>query len=274
MKTDVNLDAQPVLDHGFVRVVDLMGDDAAVVQAARISYGDGTKTPSDDRNLIRYLMRHRHTSPFEMCEIKLHVKLPIFVARQWIRHRTANVNEYSGRYSEMKEEFYVPEHPEAQSSANKQGGSGVVKNEEFCRLNIQNANEESFETYRVLLHEGMSREQARIPLPLGTYTEWYWKTDVHNLLHFLKLRMDRHAQGEIRAYADVIYEIVKQWMPITLEAWEDFSLNAVTISGPLFEGLKTLVLQPDDDFERSLRELIGNKISKREIDDFITHLRG
>jgi thymidylate synthase (FAD) len=208
----------PVLDHGFVRVVDYLGDDGAIVQAARVSYGKGTKTVSSDRGLIRYLMRHRHTTPFEMCEIKLHVKLPIFVARQWIRHRTANVNEYSARYSILDHEFYVPadEHLAPQSAANRQGRAGEIPAAEKAAMQgeIAELSDRAYALYERLLNEtqsgeavdearsGLARELARMVLPTNYYTQWYWKVDLHNLFHFLSLRADDHAQYEIRAYAE------------------------------------------------------------------------
>ena len=238
--------ALPVLDHGFVRVVDYMGDDAAVVQAARVSYGRGTRQVREDRGLIRYLLRHRHTTPFEMCEIKLHVKLPIFVARQWIRHRTANVNEYSARYSVLDGEFYVPapEHLAVQSSANRQGRGEVLEGEEAARVLaiLHQDAERAHDNYREMLNadgdgnridgerDGLARELARINLPLSTYTQWYWKIDLHNLMHFLGLRADPHAQYEIRVYADEMMEILKAWVPLTAEAFEDFVLGAAILS--------------------------------------------
>jgi thymidylate synthase (FAD) len=225
----------PLLDHGFVRVVDYMGDDAAVVQAARVSYGKGTKAVRRDRGLIRYLMRHRHTTPFEMCEIKLHVKLPIFVARQWIRHRTANVNEYSARYSVMDKEFYLPR-PEdlaVQSTDNKQGrGAELTEDQatEVLRLLRRDA-EQTYGTYESLMGEfNLARELARIDLPLNAYTQWYWKIDLHNLLHFLSLRMHPHAQYEIRVYADAIAEFVKDWVPLSYEAFADYRLGGAFLS--------------------------------------------
>jgi len=235
-----------VLDHGFVRVIDYMGDDAAVVQAARVSYGAGTKTVSDDRGLIRYLMRKQHTSPLEMGEIKLHVKLPIFVARQWIRHRTANVNELSARYSILAEEFYLPDVSRiaAQSTSNKQGSGGVLAkvDADLVRQDLMLNSEDAFQLYQKLLNDDghggkeeeslpqLARELARLSLTLNTYTEWYWKIDLHNLLHFLGLRKDGHAQSEIRDYADVIFEMVKGWVPLCAEAFEDYRLNAVLLS--------------------------------------------
>jgi thymidylate synthase (FAD) len=233
-------EAIPVLDHGFVRVVDYMGDDAAIVQAARVSYGRGTKAARDDRGLIRYLLRHAHTTPFEMCEIKLHVKLPIFVARQWIRHRTANVNEYSARYSILDREFYVPaaEQVAAQSTSNRQGRGESFSPEEAeaAREALDDAASHGFAVYEALLNEeedggpGLARELARIALPLSAYTQWYWKVDLHNLLHFLALRADAHAQYEIRVYADAIGELVKAWTPLAWEAFEDYRLGGANLS--------------------------------------------
>ncbi len=239
-------EALPVLDRGFVRVVDYMGDDAAVVQAARVSYGRGTKRLSEDQGLINYLMRHRHTTPFEMCEIKYHVKLPIFVARQWIRHRTANVNEYSARYSLLDKEFYLPEpgHLAAQATTNAQGRGAVLDGAEAGRvLDLLRADaERAYAGYAELLNEdgsgmaidparpGLARELARINLTLGFYTQWYWKTDLHNLMHFLSLRADPHAQYEIRAYAEVMLDTLARWVPMTCAAFLEHRMNATTIS--------------------------------------------
>jgi thymidylate synthase (FAD) len=224
-----------VLDHGFVRVIDYMGDDAAVVQAARVSYGKGTKAVREDRGLIRYLMRHRHTTPFEMCELKLHVKLPIFVARQWIRHRMASVNEASARYSVLDREFYLPR-PEdlaTQSRDNKQGRGEALSAEaaaEVLRL-LEDDALRVHRTYTRLMDEHqLARELARMDLGLNTYTQWYWKIDLHNLLHFLALRMDAHAQWEIRAYADQIGALVADWVPLCWEAFCDYRLGALTLS--------------------------------------------
>lgn len=225
----------PCLDHGFVRVVDYMGDDAAVVQAARVSYGKGTRNVRDDRGLVRYLLRHRHTTPFEMCELKLHVKLPIFVARQWIRHRTANVNEYSARYSILDREFYLPR-PEdlaVQAVNNRQGRGEVVGEEQAAEILglLRRDAEQSYATYERLMSEhDLARELARMDLTLNYYTQWYWKVDLHNLLHFLSLRMDAHAQYEIRVYADAIGSFVRDWVPHTWEAFEDYRLGAVSFS--------------------------------------------
>ena len=227
--------AVPVLDHGFVRLVDYMGDDAAVVQAARVSYGRGTRKVLEDRGLIRYLMRHRHTTPFEMCEIKLHVKLPIFIARQWIRHRTANVNEYSARYSVMDREFYMPR-PEdlaVQSRSNKQGrGDALTADQAAEVLSLLRRDAmQTFDSYERLMDEhGLARELARIGLTLSTYTQWYWKVDLHNLLHFLSLRKHPHAQHEIRVYADVIGDMVAEWVPLSWEAFSDYRLGGAFLS--------------------------------------------
>jgi thymidylate synthase (FAD) len=228
----------PVLDHGFVRVIDYMGNDAAITQAARVSYGAGTKSVSDDRGLINYLMRHWHSTPFEMCEVKFHVKLPVFVARQWIRHRTANVNEYSARYSILDREFYIPapEHLAAQSTVNNQGRGAVLEGEEAARvLDIlkRDANQ-CYDDYEAMLsqdgQQGLARELARMNLPANIYTQWYWKVDLHNLFHFLRLRADSHAQYEIRTYAELTCDIVRDWVPLAYEAFLDHRLNACTLS--------------------------------------------
>ena len=217
----------PLLDHGFVRVVDYMGDDGAIVQAAQVSYGKGTKKVRQDRGLLRYLLRHRHTTPFEMCELKLHVKLPIFVARQWIRHRTANVNEYSARYSVLDREFYLPR-PEdlaLQSKSNRQGRGQTLSAEQAAEVLslLRRDAEQTYETYESLMNDhGLARELARMDLPVNFYTQWYWKVDLHNLLHFLSLRLDPHAQLEIRVYAEAIASFVADWVPLTWEAFEDY----------------------------------------------------
>jgi len=230
----------PLLDHGFVRVVDYMGDDGAVVQAARVSYGRGTRRVHEDRGLIRYLMRHRHTTPFEMCEIKFHVKLPIFVARQWIRHRTANVNEYSARYSVLDKEFYIPapEHLAAQASDNRQGRGAVLEGEEAAEvLDILRGDAlHTYANYQRMLGEeddsrqGLARELARMNLTLNTYTQWYWKVDLHNLMHFLSLRADPHAQYEIRVYAEVMLDLMARWVPIIHEAFQDYRMGGAHLS--------------------------------------------
>ncbi len=230
--------AHPVLDHGFVRVIDYMGDDAAICQAARVSYGKGTKSVQNDAGLIRYLMRHWHSTPFEMCEIKLHVKLPVFVARQWIRHRTANVNEYSARYSILDREFYIPE-PDAlaaQSVVNNQGRGATLEGAEAARvLEILKADSNrAYDNYESMISDegqaGLARELARMNLPANIYTQWYWKVDLHNLFHFLRLRADAHAQYEIRVYADAICEMVKDWVPASYAAFEDYRMGGATLS--------------------------------------------
>jgi thymidylate synthase (FAD) len=240
--------ALPVLDHGFVRVVDYMGDDAAVVQAARVSYGRGTRKTTEDEGLIRYLMRHWHSTPFEMCEIKYHIKLPIFVARQWIRHRTANVNEYSARYSILDKEFYIPspEHLAAQSADNRQGRGEILTGDAAARVLslLRQDAEQTYAHYEEMLDEsgaGLARELARMNLTLNTYTQWYWKTDLHNLFHFLRLRADTHAQYEIRVYAEAMLETVKAWVPLSHAAFCDYRLGAVTFSAKMLEILKKML---------------------------------
>ena len=228
-----------VLDNGFVRVIDYMGDDAAIVQAARVSYGVGTKHMHGDRGLIRYLMRHSHTTPFEMCEVKFHVKLPIFVARQWIRHRTASVNEVSGRYSILDREFYSPQPAVlgAQDASARQGRGEPLPPAKARRILsiLRRDAGEAYAHYGEFLgkrgtREPLARELARIGLPVSFYTQWYWKIDLHNLLHFLALRLDRHAQYEIREYADVIASVVQRWVPLVWEAFRDYRLSAVRLS--------------------------------------------
>ena len=256
----------PALDHGFVRVVDYMGDDQAIVQAARVSYGKGTTRVSEDSGLIRYLMRHRHSTPFEMCEIKLHVKLPMFIARQWIRHRTASINEYSARYSVLDKEFYIPEEKDlaVQSKSNKQGRGDTLsaKDSEEALFLLKRDAEKSYETYEYLLNEsqkgevldnnrdGLSRELARINLTLNTYTQWYWKTNLHNLMNFIFLRADSHAQYEIRVYADIIYKIMESWVPITAEAFKSYRSGSVELSAEAMDVIKLM--------------LSGNKVNQKE----------
>ena len=245
------------LDHGFVRVIDYMGDDTAIVQSARVSYGKGTKKISNDKGLIKYLMRHWHSTPFEMCEIKLHVKLPIFIARQWIRHRTANVNEYSARYSILDKEFYIPsvENLASQSQINKQGRAENLRPEEAEKVIelLKSDAEQTYRNYEVMLNEnsdgetlddgsmGIARELARMNLTLNTYTQWYWKIDLNNLLHFLALRADAHAQYEIRVYADIILDIVKKWVPVTYEAFEDYRVGGTQLSAKEILILKKII---------------------------------
>lgn len=246
--------AIPVLDHGFVRVIDYMGDDAAICQAARVSYGRGTKSVQNDEGLIRYLMRHWHSTPFEMCEIKLHVKLPVFVARQWIRHRTANVNEYSARYSILDREFYIPEpsHVNAQSVVNNQGRGGVLEGAEAARVLeiLKSDSNRAYDNYEAMIAEtgpdgepqdGLARELARMNLPSNIYTQWYWKVDLHNLFHFLRLRADAHAQYEIRVYADAICNVVADWVPAAYRAFEDYRLGGATMSNTALECIRRMV---------------------------------
>jgi len=239
-------EAIPVLDHGFIRVVDYMGNDTSIVQSARVSYGKGTKKVSTDSGLIKYLMRHWHSTPFEMCEIKYHVKLPIFIARQWIRHRTANVNEYSARYSILDKEFYLPKpkHLAAQSKSNRQGRGDIIEGDQAKQVLelLKNDAENTYNDYEMMLNErydgtiidekkvGLARELARMNLTLNTYTQWYWKIDLLNLMNFLRLRADDHAQYEIRAYAEAMLETVKKWVPITYEAFMDYRVGGTEIS--------------------------------------------
>ena len=262
-------EALPVLDHGFVRVVDYMGDDGAVVQAARVSYGRGTRRTSEDAGLIRYLMRHRHSTPFEMCEIKYHVKLPIFVARQWIRHRMANVNEYSARYSIMDREFYIPapEHLAAQSDVNRQGRGAVLQGaeaEEVLRVLRADAGM-AYDHYAAMLNEdgadparqGLARELARMNLTLNTYTQWYWKSDLHNLLNFLSLRADAHAQYEIRAYAAAMLRSVEAWVPATYAAFQEYRVGGATLSAGMLAVVRRMLAG-------EAVEQGGSGLSKRE----------
>ncbi|AIL12882.1 FAD-dependent thymidylate synthase [Candidatus Paracaedimonas acanthamoebae] len=235
-----------VLDHGFIRVIDYMGDDTAIVQAARVSYGKGTKQIQQDKGLINYLMRHRHTTPFEMCEIKYHIKLPIFVARQWIRHRTANVNEYSARYSILGKEYYIPraEDLSVQSTTNRQGRGSAMSSEESAKVLdlLRKDAELVYEHYEDMLNQdqegnildpnrsGLTRELARMNLTLNYYTEWYWKIDLHNLLHFTSLRGDPHAQYEIRAYVNILLDTIKKWVPFAYDAFIEYRLEGAHIS--------------------------------------------
>ena len=262
-----------VLDHGFVRVIDYMGDDSSVVQSARVSYGKGTKKISNDKGLIKYLMRHRHSTPFEMCEIKFHIKLPIFIARQWIRHRTANVNEYSARYSILDKEFYIPsaENLAAQSQINNQGRGDALTDDEASNVIqiLKNDAEQTYANYETLLNEnssggvldegksGIARELARMNLTLNTYTQWYWKIDLNNLLHFLALRADDHAQYEIRVYADVMLDLVKKWVPLTYEAFEDYRMGGTELSAKEIKLMRKLLKGEQVSFEEE-------GLSKRE----------
>lgn len=251
-----------VLDKGFVKLVEIMGDDSSIVQAARVSYGKGTKTVSEDEGLIRYLMRHAHTTPFEMVEFKFHCRMPIFVARQWIRHRSANVNEVSARYSEMPDWFYepTPELCTKQSAQNRQGGTGeVVDDAPAVAHSFVKTQDAAYEQYSHYLEKSMRRELARINLPLSLYTEWYWKIDLHNLFHFLNLRLDNHAQYEIRVYAQALANIVKGIAPLAWKAFEDYRLNSLSFSGPELKVIKQV--------------LTGKKVSMSGIEQEINNKR-
>ena len=267
--------AMPVLDHGFVRVIDYMGDDAAICQAARVSYGKGTKSVQNDEGLIRYLMRHWHSTPFEMCEIKLHVKLPVFVARQWIRHRTANVNEYSARYSILDREFYIPapEHLAAQSKVNNQGRGDLLDGVEAARVLeiLKGDAARCYDHYQEMIgqedQQGLARELARMNLPSNIYTQWYWKVDLHNLFHFLRLRADAHAQYEIRVYAEAICKMVADWVPAAYAAFEDYRMGGATVSGKALTCLRKMLAG-----EEVTQETSG--MSKGEWREFQALLKG
>ena len=266
-------EAMPVLDHGFIRVIDYMGDDSSIVQSARVSYGKGTKKVSTDEGLIKYLMRHWHSTPFEMCEIKYHVKLPIFIARQWIRHRTANVNEYSARYSILDKEFYIPskEQLSAQSTINRQGRGDLITGaqaDEVLKI-LKDDAVRTYDNYEKMLNErfdgtiidenkaGLARELARMNLTLNSYTQWYWKTDLLNLLNFLFLRAESHAQYEIRVYAEAMLETVKKWVPITHSAFLDYRVGAVNVSAKGKKVIQKMIKGEKCDMESS-------GLSKRE----------
>jgi len=274
-------EALPILDHGFIRVIDYMGDDTSIVQAARVSYGKGTKKVSTDSGLIKYLMRHWHSTPFEMCEIKYHVKLPIFIARQWIRHRTANVNEYSARYSILDKEFYLPavENLAAQSQSNRQGRGDVLTGDQAKKVLdlLKKDAEQTYDNYETMLNErydgsvidekqvGLARELARMNLTLNTYTQWYWKTDLLNLMNFLRLRADHHAQYEIRAYADAMLDTVKKWVPITYEAFMDYRVGGTEVSSKGKKIIQKLISGEKVDVENS-------GLSKREWNELMSAL--
>ncbi len=274
-------EAIPILDHGFIRVIDYMGDDTSIVQAARVSYGKGTKKVSTDSGLIKYLMRHWHSTPFEMCEIKYHVKLPIFIARQWIRHRTANVNEYSARYSILDKEFYLPtvENLAAQSQSNRQGRGDVLSGDQAKKVLdlLKKDAKQTYDNYETMLNErydgsvidkkqvGLARELARMNLTLNTYTQWYWKTDLLNLMNFLRLRADHHAQYEIRAYADAMLDTVKRWVPITYEAFLDYRVGGTEVSLKGKKIIQKLINGKKVDAEKS-------GLSKREWNELMSAL--
>lgn len=263
---DILYKEHKVLDHGFIRVIDYMGSDSAIVQAARVSYGKGTKQISQDEALIKYLMKHSHTTPFEMCEIKFHVKLPIFIARQWIRHRTANVNEYSARYSILDNEFYIPkpEQVAKQSDNNKQGSGEVFDSNTSSEIIDSLTNDSNFvySHYEKFIEQGLAREIARTNLTLNYYTQFYWKIDLHNLLHFLRLRADKHAQYEIRVYAEVMLDIVKKWVPLAYNAFIEYCLESSCISKKGLEVIRKLIKG-----EKIAREESG--IGKREWDELM-----
>lgn len=267
----------PCLDHGFVRLIDYMGSDEAIVQAARVSYGKGTKHIHQDRGLIRYLMRHQHTTPYEMVEFKFHCKLPIFVARQWIRHRTASVNEYSLRYSEARNEFYIPDPAviRLQSKTNRQGGSDETvpqRLQEKVLEVLQRHTHQTWEDYQELEQSEIARELARINLPVSLYTEWYWKIDLHNLFHFLRLRLDPTAQYEIRVYAEAMAEIVKIAVPMTWEAFEDYMLYAKNFSRQELELMNDALSQlPAALNWEEMAQARG--LSKREIAEFLSKIK-
>lgn len=275
---DKNLIAEiKCLDKGFVRLVDVMGDDNSIVQAARVSYGKGTKTVNEDRGLIRYLLRHRHTTPFEMVEFKFHIKLPIFIARQWIRHRTANVNEYSGRYSEMKDEFYLPDISQIrhQSTLNKQGRSEEKiepKVADDIVSSMDRIQSDLYSEYKGLLDKNLAREIARINLPLSNYTEWYWKIDLHNLFHFIKLRIDPHAQYEIQVYGEAMADIVKQYVPLAWQAFEDYHLNSMNFSALELKVVASMLTSELPDDER-LSEFGLSKRERRELKEKIETIK-
>ena len=255
----------PVLDHGFVRLVDYLGSDQRIVQSARVSYGEGTKTYRQDKGLINYLMRNDHTSPFEQVVFTFHVKMPIFVARQWVRHRTARMNEISGRYSVMKDECYIPDRSVIafQSEDNKQGRMSEPVDEETAKKVIdilKGAQERDFADYHELLDMGIARELSRVNLPLSLYTEFYWQMDLHNLFHFLQLRLDGHAQYEIREYAKAIYSIVKIVTPMAAEAFENFRLSSVMLSGREKEAVKALLKEGSIPLEGREKELFMEKM--------------
>jgi len=285
---------RPILDHGFVGLIDVMGNDASIARAARVSYGAGTKTVNEDRGLIRHLIRHKHTSPIEMVEFKLHIKIPVFVMRQHVRHRTASLNEYSGRYSVMSEEFYIPESANIapQSINNKQGREDDgfdIDTKQFIKDIISTHSEDSYKAYEILLGQipndenypsyktitdkgGLARELARMVLPVNYYTELYWKIDLHNLMHFLKLRMDSHAQYEIRVLANAIYELVKPHVPIAMEAYEDYILDGCSFSKQELQILRKFIYVMNinrSDAREMANEFIENK---RELEEFITKI--
>lgn len=258
----------PIGKHGFVSLVDVMPRmipegstcDYAIVQAARVSYGKGTKTPSDDRTLIRYLMRHRHTTPLEMVEMKFHISLPMFVARQWIRHRTANVNEYSARYSVVPDCFWRPEEARAQGQTTKQTGEGYAGDEAAVKFSdVLDKSEALYDEYQKLIESGVCREQARAILPVSAYTQWYWKCDLHNIFNFIALRIDKHAQQEIRVYAEAMFSLVKKMFPIAAEAFEDYRLGSVSLTRLEVEALASGKMEISSMNKREIEEWNAKK---------------
>lgn len=257
----------PVLNKGFVRLVDYLGNDSRIVQSARVSYGDGTKTVREDKGLISYLLRNQHTSPFEQVVFTFHIKLPIFVARQMIRHRTARLNEISGRYSIMKDDFYIPQEDDVafQSSNNKQGRSNETVPREIINKVITLLKEEQksiYANYQSLLSDEIARELARVNLPLSLYTEWYWQVDLHNLFHFLKLRMDNHAQKEIREYANVMFEIAKKVVPFACEAFEDYIQGGKLFSQSEIKAINDILEGKPVSLEGRKKEIFFEKLGR------------
>jgi len=279
-KLEKSLGMKTIHQLGFVKLLDVMGDDEEVENSARISYGEGTRKVNQTRNLIRYLMRHKHTSPFEMCEVKFHLKLPIFIMRQLVRHRTANLNEYSGRYSVMSNEFYLPEgdYLAKQSTTNSQGRGEVLEQQGLLQFEFNRIYDGASMAYQVLLEEDLSREVARAVLPVANYTECIWKIDLHNFFHFVKLRSDSHAQREIRDYADAMYELVKPNFPLCCEAFEDYIQGATTFSKQEMGVIKELLEYADTKAAlagMSVKDVgvLESKLGKRESKEFLEKLK-
>ena len=279
-KLEKSLGMKTIHQLGFVKLLDVMGDDEEVENSARISYGEGTRKVNQTRNLIRYLMRHKHTSPFEMCEVKFHLKLPIFIMRQLVRHRTANLNEYSGRYSVMSNEFYLPEgdYLAKQSTTNSQGRGEVLEQQGLLQFEFNRIYDGASMAYQVLLEHDLSREVARALLPVANYTECIWKIDLHNFFHFVKLRSDSHAQREIRDYADAMYELVKPNFPLCCEAFEDYVQGATTFSKQEMGVIKELLEYADTKAALAGMSVKGagvleSKLGKRESKEFLEKLK-
>ena len=279
-KLEKSLGMKTIHQLGFVKLLDVMGDDEEVENSARISYGEGTRKVNQTRNLIRYLMRHKHTSPFEMCEVKFHLKLPIFIMRQLVRHRTANLNEYSGRYSVMSNEFYLPEgdYLAKQSTTNSQGRGEVLEQEGLLQFEFNRIYDGASMAYQVLLEEDLSREVARAVLPVANYTECIWKIDLHNFFHFVKLRSDSHAQREIRDYANAMYELVKPNFPLCCKAFEDYVQGSTTFSKQEMEVIRELLSYTDTKAAlagMSVKDVgvLESKLGKRESKEFLEKLK-